>query len=122
MTDISHESRHEQHPDVAHVAVANLMLVAVFCVTQRLMLLLVAVFGSVQLILATTTNSKGGIMDKNLQKYMDDCHMWILPKGTIIYYEGLPYYLNSNIEVLGNNEPEKFIPPSEEDLRRFWES
>ena len=53
---------------------------------------------------------------------MDDCHLWILPKGTIIYYEGLPYYLNSNIEVLGNNEPEKFIPPSEEDLRRFWES
>ncbi len=107
MTDISHESRHEQHPDVAHVAVANLMLVAVF--------------GSVQLILATTTNSKGGIMDKNLQKDMDDCHMWILPKGTIIYYEGLPYYLNSNIEVLGNNEPEKFIPPTEEEIRRFFD-
>ena len=61
-------------------------------------------------------------MNEELQNKMDDCHLWILPKGTIIYYEELPYYLNSNIEVLGNNEPEKFIPPSEEDLRRFWES
>ncbi len=85
-------------------------------------LVLVAVFESVQLILATTTNSKGGIMDKNLQKDMDDCHMWIISKESIIHFNNIPYYLNNDTEILGNTEPmEKFIPPTEEEIRRFFD-
>lgn len=60
-------------------------------------------------------------MDKELQKEMDECHFWILPKGTIIRYGGMPYYLKEDTEILGNNVPKEFIPPSNEDIRRFLE-
>lgn len=54
------------------------------------------------------------------QKKMDDCNSWILPKGAIIHYQGIPYYLSENTEILGNTFPKEFNQPSEDDLKDFF--
>lgn len=57
---------------------------------------------------------------EKLEKEMNNCHSWILPKGTIIHFNEIPYYLSSDTMILGNTVPmEKFIPPSEDDIKKF---
>ncbi|SOR60645.1 hypothetical protein [Leptospira interrogans] len=59
---------------------------------------------------------------ENLEKEMNNCHSWILPKGTIIHFNEIPYYLNANTEILGNNAPKNFVPPTDEDIQRFFDA
>lgn len=62
-------------------------------------------------------------MDDEIKKEMDFCHSWVLPKGTLIHFNDIPYELESDTVILGNTVPmENFIPPTEEDIRKFLES
>ncbi len=58
-----------------------------------------------------------------LKNDMNNCHSWVLPKGTVIQYYGIPYYLAEDTEVLGNTDPTKvvFVPPSDDDIRKFFD-
>ncbi|EPG74768.1 hypothetical protein LEP1GSC058_0185 [Leptospira fainei serovar Hurstbridge str. BUT 6] len=58
-------------------------------------------------------------LDHETIRKMNECHSWILKKGTIIHIEGIPYYLSADTEILGNTEPIKFPPLTEDDLERF---
>lgn len=55
-------------------------------------------------------------------EYEEELHLWILPSGTIINYQGIAYKLNNDTEVLGNTPiPEKFIYPEDDVLHKFFE-
>ncbi|PKA10347.1 hypothetical protein CH372_19905 [Leptospira meyeri] len=58
----------------------------------------------------------------NIAKIMDNCNSWILPQGTIIHYQGIPYYLSENTEILGNTMPIKVSKSSLSDLENFLDS
>lgn len=51
----------------------------------------------------------------------ENCHSWILPKDTIIQYQGVPYYLGKDTEVLGNTDPTiEWKLATDEELRNFF--
>jgi len=60
-------------------------------------------------------------MNEKLEKEMNECHSWILPKGTLIHYEGIPYRLGMDTDVFGNTpiQPDMTYP-SDDEIKKFF--